>query len=90
MVAEQLILFVAYCEVGVENFWVSLIAIGVLLTVSVSRLRHRENPAPTKVELRWIRLVRKQRRAQRLRRIWANLGNHLNGLKEWRKHKRME
>ena len=72
MVAEQLILFVAYCEVGVENFWVSLIAIGVLLTVSVSRLWHRESPTPTKVELRWIRLVRKQRRVQRLRRIWAN------------------
>ena len=28
-----------YCEVLVKNFWVSLIAIGVLLAASVSRLR---------------------------------------------------
>ena len=64
------------------------------------RLRHRQEHQqplhgqepvqedPSAPLERWTRLVRTLRRIARLRRIWANLGYHLQGVKHQERHGR--
>lgn len=86
MVAERLVELAALILVAIDHWWIIAIAIGLLsiLWIGASRLLVVEDRS---VADRWERLVRKVIRIRRLRRVWANLGHHLQ---QWRQLKDKE
>ena len=86
MVAERLVELAALILVAIDHWWIIATAIGLLsiLWIGASRLWVVEDQS---VADRWKRLVRKVIRIRRLRRVWANLGHHLQ---QWRQLKDKE